>query len=194
MLHADSFHPTPLKNSTPFGQYLCLHRNCSDENSFKEEAGKLQDRLLERGYSRSCLRKAFNKAATKSRNDLLFKTQVKQTSDCNKTRLIMCFSKQHKQIRESIQRHWSILTDDLKIQKFVSNTPSITFRRAMSIKDRLVTSEFRGELVKEHCPARGSFPFGHCSHCPFIRREKTFLLPNGEMVSPPHFANCQTVV
>lgn len=90
VLHADSFHPTPL---IPFGQYLRLSRNCPDDNFLKEEAGKLQDILLERGYSQSCLRRAFNKAATKSRNDLLFKSQVKQTLDCNTTWVIMHFSK-----------------------------------------------------------------------------------------------------
>lgn len=141
---------------------------------------------------RSCLHKAFNKVTIKSRNDLLFKTPSKTILDSNITRLIVRFSNQHKQIREIIQRHWSILTDDSKIQKFVANAPSITFGRAMSIKDRLVTSEFRGESTKEHCPAKGFFPCGHCSQCPLIKKEKTFLLPNGERFSPSLFVNCCT--
>lgn len=56
----------------------------------------------------------------------------------------MRFSKQHKQIKEIIQRRWMILTDDPKVQQFVSSTPAITYKRATSVKGRLVQSEYRG--------------------------------------------------
>lgn len=72
-MHADSFHPTTLKNSILYGQYLRLRKNCSYDTLFGEEAGRLQNRLLERGYSRSCLCKAYNRTVTKSRHELLYK-------------------------------------------------------------------------------------------------------------------------
>lgn len=51
VLHSDSFHPTPLKISIPYGQYLRLCRNCSNDALFKKEAEGLQSRLIARGYS-----------------------------------------------------------------------------------------------------------------------------------------------
>lgn len=62
----------------------------------------------------------------------------------------------------------------------------------MSLKDKLVQSDFKEVLSKEHCPAQGTFPCGHCSRCPLMRKEKSFLLPNGETFRPLHFAICQT--
>lgn len=85
---------------------------------------------IERGYSRSCLRKAYNRMAAKSQNKLLFKSISKKATDCDPTRIILRFSKQHKQIKEIIQRHWTIFRGDPKVQKFISNVPSITFKRA----------------------------------------------------------------
>lgn len=38
----------------------------------------------------------------------------------------------------------------------------------------------------------GSFPCGHCAHCPLIRKEKVFTLPNGQVFKLKHFVNCQT--
>lgn len=191
VLHIVSFHPTSLKNSIPFRQFLRLHCNCSDDSLFREEAGKLQNRMLARGYSQSCLRKAYNKVFVKPRNDLLYKPHAEHTPSGDRvTRVILRFSNQ--QMRDIFQRNWSLLTDDPKIQQFVSNTPAITFRRAMSIKDSLVQSEFRDMDKKEHCPVQGSFPCGHCSHCPLIKKKKRFLLLNSELFSPYHFANCQT--
>lgn len=72
VLHATSFHPPSLKTSIPYGQYLRLHHTCSTDTLFREEAGKLQSWLLQRGYSRSCLRKAYNTTIRKSQLNLLF--------------------------------------------------------------------------------------------------------------------------
>lgn len=136
--------------------------------------------------------KAYNKVAVRPRCDLLFRTKPKRPSEFNTNRLIMHFSKQHQKMWEIIQRHWSLLTDDPKTHQFILNAPSITYRRALSVKDHLVTSEFKGETIKENCPAKGSFPCGHCSQCPLIKKEKSFSLPNGENFEPLHFVNCRT--
>ena len=192
ILHADSSHPLSLKNSIPFGQYLRLRRNCSNDVLFLEEAGKLQDRLLCRGYSRKCLRKAYNKTKLLPRHTLLHKKKMPNL-DSDVTRIILRFSRQHKSIQDIFSKNWTILTDDPKIKPLISDNPSITFRCATSIKDRLVSSEYRDITIKnKHCPVRGTFPCGHCSHCPLIKKAKVFQLPNGDPFKPLHFSNCQT--
>lgn len=191
VLHADSFHPTPLKNSNPHGQYLRLRRNRSNETLIKIEAGKLQTRLLDRGYSRRCLRKACNRTIRQTRETLLFRPQTKNSKKNDLTRIIMRFSVQHKQIYNIIKRHWSILTDDDRVKHFIPPVPSVTFKRASSLKDKLVKSEYH-KTNKKHCSVYGTFPCGHCAHCPLIRKEKVFTLPNGQVFRPKHFVNCQT--
>lgn len=120
VLHADSFHPVPLKNSIPYGQYLRLCRNCSTDALFNEEATKLQIRLMERGYSRSCLRKAYNQTSAKTHFELLFKQKPKKNSDLDTTRVVMRYSKQHEEMQKIVQKHWTILTDDPRVNPFVT--------------------------------------------------------------------------
>lgn len=126
--------PVPLKNVIPYGQYLRLHRNGSNNTLFNEEAGKLQSRLLARGYSRFCLWKAYNKTATKPRLDLLFKHKPKNYSNLDPTRIIMGFSGKHSAIKEIVQKHWTILTDDSRVSMFVSTNPSITSKEPLRLK------------------------------------------------------------
>lgn len=177
VLDATSFHTTSLKNSIPYRQYLRLRRNCSTDAFFKE-AGLLQDCLLSRGYSRSCLKKAYNKAMRQSRAILLPKPKPRDSS--NPTRIIMRFSRQHVTVKNILQKHWSILTDDPTLKTLLPKQPSITFRRATSLKDMLVQSEFKDQYKRfKQCHVTGSFPCGHCTFCPLIKKAKSFRIPNG---------------
>lgn len=67
-----SAHPQPLIQSIPFSQYLRLKRNCSNDLDFKQEADRLYEWLLARGYGKTSLKKAFKKAVVKPRNTILF--------------------------------------------------------------------------------------------------------------------------
>lgn len=67
-------------------------------------------------------------------------------------RIIMRFSRQHKQIRNIIQKHWSILKDDNIVKHFIPPVPSITFKKAASLKDKLVKSEYRKMRKKNTVP------------------------------------------
>ncbi|XP_040206073.1 uncharacterized protein LOC120937139 [Rana temporaria] len=193
ILHFDSHHPIPLKSSIPYGQYLRLRRNCSTDSLFREEADQLQTRLLTRGYSRKCLRRAYNRSSTQLRNDLLSKKKTITDFKSETTRPVFRYSLQHKAIKDIIQKHWTILTDDPKINPFITTHPSIIHRRAMSIRDSLVSSEFKDTTnEKLRCSLPGTFQCGHCSCCYLIRREKTFSLPNGETFKPKYFVNCRT--
>lgn len=89
MLHADSFHPPSLKDSIPYGQYLSLQRNCSNEVLFKVEAGKLQNRLFEQGYSRFRLSKAHKRTIDQPHQELLFKHKTKNDMNSGGMRLII---------------------------------------------------------------------------------------------------------
>lgn len=55
-LHTTSSHPASLMiASVPYGQYLRLKRNCSENAHFEQNAKALQTRLKQRGYSSKCL-------------------------------------------------------------------------------------------------------------------------------------------
>lgn len=72
ILHASSSQPEPLVLSIPYVQYLRLRRYYSKDTEFMREANSLRSHLLNRGYSSSCLKKAFKRAHGQMRQDLLF--------------------------------------------------------------------------------------------------------------------------
>lgn len=66
-------------------------------------------------------------------------------------RIIMKFSNQNLKIRNIVKKIWHLLSMDTSIGKFVPSTPLIMYRRATSIRDRIIQSEFRGTNIKDLC-------------------------------------------
>lgn len=79
ILHYSIFHPKPLKDSSPYSQYLRLRRNCSDPMDYKTKADELRLRLQSQGFSILCLKKAYKRAHTVSRETLLYNNKEKTT-------------------------------------------------------------------------------------------------------------------
>lgn len=98
ILHASSSHPEPLSRLIPYSQYLRIHYNCSDEGTFQIEAAKLRNRLLQRGCSATCFKKAYKQAIKQTRHNLLFgrkDTSNPEASKPNTLRIITKYTKQH---------------------------------------------------------------------------------------------------
>lgn len=149
ILHASSFHPKPLLTSIPYSQYLRTRRNCSDDTSFQQEAKTLQKQPLERFYTKTCLKKAYKRAIENNRNELLYGTK-KVKNLYNATRIIIKYSNQRSKIRKVIQKYWHLLSMDPNIGRFVSNTPSITFRWPLLLKNTLFKVSSKGRRDENH--------------------------------------------
>lgn len=143
ILHATSFHPQPLIRSIPYSQYLRVRRNCTDDIIFKREADMLRERLLTRGYSKTCLKRAFRRACLKPRHALIFYSESK-SNKTNPIWIITRFSNQHRTVKNIVERYWHVLKLDPTIGPFVQDKPSFTFKRSKSISYNLVSSEFSG--------------------------------------------------
>lgn len=70
LLHASIAHPCPLVHSILYAQYLRLRRNCTEDEDFHTQVSAFAERLLAKGYSRTNLRKAYNKAFAHTRSSL----------------------------------------------------------------------------------------------------------------------------
>lgn len=77
ILHSSSFHPKTLINSIPLSQYLSIRHNGTDDTTFLIKARKLQDRLLQRGYSQTSLKKAYKGVMSHNRKQLLYSNKLK---------------------------------------------------------------------------------------------------------------------
>lgn len=189
LLHMSSSHPRPLIRSIPYAQYLRLRRNCTEDGDFYRQANALRTRLLARGYSRTTLRKAFNRASALDRHSLLFgPTRPKKPYT---SKIITTFSTHHHQLRNILSNHWHILTDHHTLKNYIKPTPDLVFRRATSLRERLTHSHYRIPSSGPREP-RGTFKCGNCPHCPWIQEGQQITLPNGEVFFPRHSAHCGT--
>lgn len=193
LLHASSFHPTPLLNSIPYSQYLRLRRICSQEADFKTEADALRIRLTMRGYSKNCIKRAYKKATTFTRDEALFGRRHKEPSST--VRLITTYNSQHNKVKEILNRHWYLLTNDAILNKYVKNYPEITFRRAKSIRDKVTRSHFDtlNGVGESQGQTNGTWKCEKCDFCSWIYVNQSMYLPNGKMHTIHHFVDCQTI-
>lgn len=97
ILHATSAHLEPLLESIPYRQFPRLKRNCTLDNDFHIAANELYQRLHSRKYSRSLLKRYFNKVVKLDRKDIFHSN--KNSKIINSVRIITQFSKQHAQMR-----------------------------------------------------------------------------------------------
>lgn len=122
------------------------------------------------------------------RQDLLFSNKA---GDIQKTvtRLITTYNKQYKAIKKTIEKHWHLLQIDPNLSPHISATPTITFRKA---RDQLVKSEYAGAFRSDPCQRLDTFTCGGCMCCHYMNTQSNFVLPNGRLYRPRHYANCKT--
>lgn len=133
ILHAISAHPQSLLDSIPYSQFLRLRMNCTLDADFHLAAKDLHDRLLQWGYRRSLLKRAFNRVTKLNRHDLIHSTKLNKPNQS--VRIITQFSKQHSQIRSIFHKYWPLLMADNTITKYLKSYPKITYIRAPSTRD-----------------------------------------------------------
>lgn len=153
-------------------------------SDFIHEAKNVKSRLLERGYSHRCLKKAFNRVVNKNKHDLLFSHKRDIPTSNEYTRIITTFSNKHIQVKQIFNKYQHILVSDPTIGSFVPPTPLITFRHTSSVGNLLVKSEFKGSTQGDPCNTLGTFPCGACGYCHFMDTSKNPQLPNGWIFFP----------
>lgn len=127
------------------------------------------------------------------REDILFKPPSKQ-EDADIFRFVMDYSSHSDELREILTKHWSVLTSDKTIARFIHSKPQIGFRRTPSLKDKLVHSHFKNnDDQMADIPVFGTVCCSKCAECQVMRNVRKFRLPNGRMFFPRQHITCQTV-
>eukprot|EP00061_Rhincodon_typus_P007608 g29459.t1 len=80
MPNFSSFHPKHIKEAVAYGQALCNHRNCSDEEERDRHLKILKDALIRSGYDAQLNDCQFQCATAKKHNDL-FRRQTEDMTD-----------------------------------------------------------------------------------------------------------------
>lgn len=125
LLHATSHHPWPLIRGIPTGQFLRLHRNCSNIKDFYQESKELRYRFRVQGYPNSIIRQGMKKALHKSREHSLgFKDNIPQTASPpqknKKIRVVTTYGTHWNQLSAVLTKHWHILLLDRRLKVVVN--------------------------------------------------------------------------
>ncbi|XP_069461787.1 uncharacterized protein [Ambystoma mexicanum] len=182
-LHAKSSHPTALKWSIPYGEFIRIRRNCSQLDTYDKICRDMAQKFLQRGYPKKVLERAYIKARQKDRSTLLMsETQKETVKEETDTRLILTFSEASKHIRHIIHKHWHVLKQDEHLKSILGPNVNITFRRSTSLKDNLVSSYMSPKTPQStsswlNANLRGFQNCAKCKACKFGRNIKNYLHP-----------------
>ncbi|XP_056419473.1 uncharacterized protein LOC130360909 [Hyla sarda] len=193
LLHYSSFHPRHTLRGIPTGQFLRVRRNCSRPQDFKVQALDLTNRFKKRGYPKSIISQAYQRANGIERRALLEGTS-KRLED-NTLRFVATYNNQWQDIRKILGENWNILLSDNQVRNVIPERPMLVSRRAPNLRDLLTRSHFQrptrtlGRGFKHH----GSYPCGDCTACQFMTPKQEFTNPrNGKSYHLKNYINCKT--
>lgn len=178
-LHYQSFHPPSLKRSLPYSQLLRVRRICSNDEDFERQAGELCQRFIDRGYTHNLVRDCVERARSVQRTDLMTKRTDQVKSNNTPVTCVSTYGHISNSLKNIVQRHWHILSSDPHIGQTFQNLPRTCYKRAPSLRDR---------LVRSHLPAHPQAPFPfkiphgnfkclNCAACNFMLTDNTFTHP-----------------
>lgn len=131
---------------------------------FKHNLWTCSSIFKQRGYPPGILTQAHNRVLSLERRKLLSpKPKQEQTQKlCFVTR----YSKEAVQIKHIIKKNWDIVESDTSVREIFTEPPGISFRRAPTIKDKLVRSYLPAPKPDTWLRRpKGNFCCGNCKYC-----------------------------
>lgn len=106
----------------------------------------------------------------------------------------MKYSSQHQNIRRILTKQCIKMGSSFKTYQYVSDQPSITFCKAPSLKDTLLSSHYIPPLSRKTDDLKlGNFPCGSCNYCKYILPyKKVIFLPRRITFVSRHHTTCNS--
>ena len=179
-----SSHPSHVKDSIPYSQFLRLRRLCSKDSDFNSKCDEMSNFFSERGYPDSILSKALNRVQNVNRESAL-----ESSASDNEERIpfTLTFHPNNLAARNVVLRNFKILQSDPETAPIFPNPPLVSFKRDRNLRNSLVRSSLPSNLEP------GTFNCSRkvCNTCPFISSKTHIRGPNGSYQVNDHF-DCTT--
>ena len=179
-----SSHPSHVKDSIPYSQFLRLRRLCSEDSDFNSKCDEMSNFFSERGYPDSTLSKALNRVQNVNRESAL-----EPSASDNEERIpfTLTFHPNNLAARNVVLRNFKILQSDPETAPIFPNPPLVSFKRDRNLRNSLVRSSLPSNLEP------GTFNCSRkvCNTCPFINSKTHIRGPNGSYQVNDHF-DCTT--
>ena len=175
-----SSHPSRVKNSILYSQFLRLRRLCSDDSNFSLKSEEMCDVFDERGYPASVVQAGHHRAQQIDRQSAL-QTSQKQSND--RIPFTLTFHPQNHAVKSIILRNFKLLQNDPDTVRIFSQPPLLSFKRDKKIGNFLVRSAFQ----TSDQPGTFKCASARCKTCPFIRNVEKISEPMRSRTSTDHF-------
>ena len=138
LLHFQSNHPLHTKESIIYSQALRYNLIINDDTQLQNELYHLTRTLLARKYPLHIINRNIIKTLKFSRQDLLHKTKTPST----KTNFLpFGIYEKDSHLKDTIDRHWHILTDDITLNSILPDKPTASLKRNTTLANILVRSD-----------------------------------------------------
>jgi len=130
-----SSHPSHVKNSIPFSQFLRLRRLCSDDSAFSTN----QNQCASFSKSVVTLLLSFKRVTTARQSSL----QTSQKEHSDRIPFTLTFHPHNHSVKSIILKNFKLLQNDPETGNIFSQPPLISFKRDKNIGNFLVRSSFQ---------------------------------------------------
>ncbi|XP_078063671.1 uncharacterized protein LOC144489689 [Mustelus asterias] len=138
MLHFSSFHPKHVKEAIPYGQALCLHRICSDQEDRNRHLQTLKDALIRTGYGARLIDRQFRRATATNRTDHL-RRQTWDTADS--VPVVVQYFPRAEKLQHLLRSLQHVIDEDEHLAKAIPTPPLLAFKQPHNLKQTIVRSK-----------------------------------------------------
>ena len=135
-----SSHPSHVKNSIPYSQFLRLHCLCSEDSDFSSKSEEMCEFFDKRGYPASVVEAGYHRAQQIDRQSVL---KTSQRENNNRILFTLTLHPHNHAVKSIILKNFKLLQNDPDTGKIFSHPPLISFKRDKNISNFLVRSAFQ---------------------------------------------------
>ena len=175
-----SSHPSHVKNSIPYSQFLRLRRLCSEDSDFSLKSEEMCEFFDKRGYPASVVEAGHHRAQQINRQSAL---QTSQKENTNRIPFTLTFHPHNHAVKSIILKNFKLLQNDPDTGRIFLQPPLITFKRDKNVGNFLVRSAFQTSEQP------GTFKCARtwCKTCPFICNFEKLSGPKRSIKITDHF-------
>lgn len=192
ILRGDSYHPSHLIKSLPISQFHRARRICSSDQRYASQASDLSQRFQERGYKQQWVDAASERFAHVTQDECLIPKSGRAQKQ-NSTLCITKYSPLGSEFKKIIRKHWHVVETDPKLKGIFTAPPTVVFRRAPNLRDKLVKSHTHESRQNPFNIPDGNYKCGNCAQCGYTMRSRTYTHPHtGKTLNIRGVINCNT--
>ena len=175
-----SSHPSHVKNSIPYSQFLRFRSLCSEDSDFPIKSEEMCDFFDKRGYPASVVEAGHHRAKQIDRQSAL-KTSQKENN--NRIPFTLTFHPHNHAVKSIILKNFKLLHNDPDTGRIFSQPPLISFKRDKNISNFLVRRAFQ----TSEQPGTFKCARARCKTCPFICNVEKLSGPKRSIKITDHF-------